>query len=136
MNSFIESHAYRCYNAAVKRGQDVSETGCACAVFRSIKALRRAHINDNRLNAFFFSAHADRMSDKEFVAAYSELFLDTVTDRAAYVMIALAMSRHAIADDDLFTSLLHAAYEELPDDAVVETSAFYLKMRYNEVKQD
>lgn len=135
IKSHIETHAYRCYNAAVKRGQDVSETGCACAVFRAIKELHLAIKNDDYVSAYFFSVAADRMSDKEFVAAYSEIFLGTVPDKTADVMIALATSLHVIADDDLFASLLHAAYVELPDEPNV-ACAFELKMRYNEVKQN
>ena len=134
---YLDTIAYRCYNTAVQRGKDVSETGCVLAVLRELKEFSQALASNSHGYPLVLLNIADKLTDDELVAAYGELISNTVIDERADVIIALATARYAHVEDHTFRAIFHAAEGAVaPVFYSLGVGNIELKMRYNELRKD
>lgn len=137
MLDYIKSISERCYNAAVKRGKDVTRDGCMLALLQEIKELEHAAAHQSVADPSPLYARADQMSDADFMVAYNWLLHNTEADEIADVIITIATSYHVDRDDIVLSYALDAVTGELtPDVREMAEQAVALKMRYNEIRQD
>lgn len=134
---YIDAIAYQSYQTAVKRGKDVRENSCVLAVLRELKELSQAEKNEYIGCPYVLRKIADKLTDDEFVEAYSELISNTVEDERADIIIALATARYACVDDATFDALLTEAKKVLaPGLWPLYMVCVKLKMRYNKLRKD
>lgn len=137
MLDYIKSISERCYNTAVKRGKDVTRDGCMLALLQEIKELEHAAAHRLFADPSPLYAHADQLSDADFMVVYNWLLHNTKADEIADVIITIATSYHVDPDDNIFSRALDAVTGELtPDVRELAEQAVALKMRYNEIRQD
>ena len=136
MLELIKSISERCYNAAVKRGKDVTENGCLLALLTEMIELSQALSNNTPINPLPLYEIHNHLSDDYFVTAYSQLH-NTIADEMADVISTLATCYHVEVDKNLLAEAVESFKEGLTPDIMdmVEASVM-LKMRYNELRED
>lgn len=142
MKNFIIDISKRCYDAAVKRGKDVTAAGCLRAIVQEYIEFKTAQANKDfsRLSPVLLTVDSCAMSDDKFAEVYDKYLHNTIDDEVADVIISAATWCHARGGQNPKAAEMIAAeareeYLSCGSDELLRATVL-LKMRYNEVRKD